>query len=76
MLQLQQERLRDNLGTAVVGRLFGEVGDLLSILCSDEYLLLKKMLTSFHGFSETSYVGSGMNLEQKLHNHIVLIYVF
>lgn len=76
MLQLQQERLRDYLGTAVVGKLFSEVGDLLSIPCSDENLLLKKTLTSFPGFSETSYVGSGMNLEQKLHHHIVLIYVF
>lgn len=76
MLQLQQERLRDYLGTAVVGKLFNEVGDLLSTPCSDENLLLKKMLTSFPGFSEASYVGSGMNLEQKLHHHIVLIYVF
>uniref|UniRef100_A0A8C5JFU6 Uncharacterized protein n=1 Tax=Junco hyemalis TaxID=40217 RepID=A0A8C5JFU6_JUNHY len=68
--------IKDYLGTAVVRNLFTEVGDLLSIPCSDGDLLLKKMLTPFPGSSETSSVGSGMNLEQKLHHHTALIYVF
>lgn len=34
------------------------------------------MLTSFPAFSQTSYIGSGMNLEQKRRHHVVLIYVF
>lgn len=72
----QQERLKDYQGTAVVGNLFTEVGDLLSIPCSDDDLLLKKMLTPFPGFSETTSVGSGMNLEQKLNHPIVLLYMY